>query len=560
MSSSPSLRLGWLLGLLAWSVPFFAQENAPFRIGILGCHRQFEPAPALVRYLESELDLALWVGDNIYADTQTDFEHLEVCYQALANKPAFQQLRQQVPYAATWDDHDYGDNNEWKDYPLKAESKALFRRFWQLEEKIPADQPGIYYAETLSVQGQAVQLILLDVRYHRDAPGGPTGDMLGEPQWTWLAGQLEQPADLRLIVSGTQVLLEKESGFETWDQYPQARRRLFDLLREKQVERVAFITGDQHYGEVCRMAGALDFDAVEFQFAGLNQTEDPAYNPLRVSRAAATLHSYALLDLQLRPTDTEVPHLLFRVFDAQTNQPELMYRVNLSELSLGLNFGADTAFAKQKQVQLAQSYAQLEIRYTLDGSEPQARSTLYTGPFELKQSTLVQARLFDWATGQARSRPYAQAYEKLALIEPVKAQPEGEGLAFRYVEGTFSRLPDFDAQPSVKQGRVGKPDLAAVGHREDHFAVEFAGWVEVPADGGYTFVLTSDDGSALTLHDRLIIDNDGSHSPRERRGKLALKKGLHPFKLAYFEDYSGQSLRLYVLDEAGEEVGVQYWR
>lgn len=532
---------GWLL-VGSW-FPALAQPDMPFRIAILGCHRQFEPAPALVRYVQAQPDLCLWIGDNIYADTQSDLDHLRRCYDALEAKPAFRQLKAAAPYLATWDDHDFGDNDEVKTYPLKVESQALFRAFWELESAIPAGQAGIYYAERHVVQGKTVQIIMLDVRYHRDEPG-PAADMLGEAQWRWLGAQLQQPADLRLIVSGTQVLLPAEAGSETWDQYPQARQRLFDLIEATEAEGVVFITGDQHYGEVCRRRGLLGYDAIELQFAGINQIEAPEFNPYRVAPASRSLHSYALLDLYLQPSATEVPHLLFRIFDAMTDATELIYRVNLDEISLQVAFDADTAFVREKMVHLQQSYPQYVLRYTLDGRDPDARSPQYEGPFRIRTSTLVKARLFG-PEGQPRSRVFAQAYEQL---QPQAArQPGGvlaQGVRYSYVEGEFAQLPDFEA---VVPTQIGTAQRFAVDAwpRQDHFALRYQGLLKVPADGVYTFVLASDDGSALYLNDRLVVDNDGSHSRRVRQGRVALQAGYHAFDLRYFEDYAGQALEVW---------------
>lgn len=549
-----------LICLLAPPLP--AQPPKPegtYRIGILGCHRQFEPAPALVRYLSSELDLALWIGDNIYADTRTDIGYLDSCYQALGAKPAFRQLMATTPYLATWDDHDYGDNDEWKDYPLKGESKALFRRFWHLEDQIPTEQPGIYYAQQLKVGNQQLQIILLDVRYNRDEPG-PFADLLGEAQWTWLASQLRQPADLRLIVSGTQVLLDKESGSESWDQYPQAQARLFDLIRRSEAERVVFITGDQHYGEVCRLSGGVDYDVVELQFSGINQTENPEYNPLRVAPAAHTLHSYALLDLQFEPSAYDPPHLLFRVFDAMSNETQLTYRVNFSELTLDLQFATDTAFVQRKDVYIRHRYPQLVVRYTTDGQIPGPDSPLYEGPFELKETTTVRARLFDQA-GFARSKVFTQTYAYLYPLSSVAAGPVAPGLRYRYVEGEFSQLPDFETQAITRSGIVEDLRLDRLAPRPDHFAVEYTGFIEVLEEGLYTFSLTSDDGSALYLHDRLLVDNNGSHSKRMRTGRIALKKGLHPIRLRYFEDYDGEYLDLKVRTQSADHpISFFYYR
>lgn len=60
----------------------------------------------------------------------------------------------------------------------------------------------------------------------------------------------------------------------------------------------------------------------------------------------------------------------------------------------------------------------------------------------------------------------------------------------------------------------------------------------------YRFTLTSDDGSKLYIDDQLIVDNDGSHSVRERSGFVRLAKGFHRMRLEYFEDTMGSTLSL----------------
>jgi hypothetical protein len=77
---------------------------------------------------------------------------------------------------------------------------------------------------------------------------------------------------------------------------------------------------------------------------------------------------------------------------------------------------------------------------------------------------------------------------------------------------------------------------------EDHFAYCFTGYIDIPADGIWWFSTKSDDGSALYIDGVCVVNNDGSHSPVVVEGQIPLKKGLHPYKLLYFEDYEGQEL------------------
>jgi len=305
------------------------------RVAIIGCHQQPHPAPALERYVAAKPDVVLWVGDNVYADTKDDPSHIERCYEMLEGKPGFKELRERSTFLAVWDDHDYGMNDDGKNYALKTQSHAIFRKFWRHEDRIPADRPGVYHAQVFGAPGKRLQVIMLDGRYNRDDPGD-SADTLGEAQWAWLAEQLKKPAELRLIVSGYQVLLDRDTKFETWAKFPKAQERLFRLIRDVGAGGVVFIAGDQHYGEVSRLRGALGYDAVELMFAGINQDESWVFNSARVSPVANSKHSYAYIDIQWTATtgdNADPAHLLFRCFDATNDALELTYRVNLNELN-----------------------------------------------------------------------------------------------------------------------------------------------------------------------------------------------------------------------------------
>lgn len=528
-------------GVVAQSLP--SHHPGFTRIAILGCHKQFEPAPALHRYVQQLPDLCLWIGDNVYADTEADPTYLKRCYDALAAKPAFQQLREAAPWMATWDDHDFGLNNAGKEYPLKAESKAIFREFWELEAEIPAAQAGIYYARTYAINGKRLQIIMLDVRYERDPPFSG-GDVLGEAQWAWLEAQLQQEADLRLLVSGFQLLLDASSGSETWAKFPQAQERLFQLIRTTRAEGVVFLTGDQHYGEVGRRPHTLPYDAVELQFAGINQIESPEFNSHRVSPVIQSQHSYALLDIHWQQTEADLPYLSFRIYDALADELELVYRVNLQELLLQLHIAGAPRFVERQRIQLIHDHPGLEVRYTLDGGEPTLASPVYEQAFDISQSTVLKAQLY-YPDGQAASRVFSQSFERVPPLAAVAPPARlAVGLSFRYLEGNFSQLPDFSAQAATKTGIARSLDPMATAEQPDHFAIEYRGYLDIPVAGVYQFFLYSDDGARLYLHDQLVVDNDGSHSARLRQGSLALAKGLHPIRILYFEDYEGQTLQL----------------
>jgi len=125
------------------------------------------------------------------------------------------------------------------------------------------------------------------------------------------------------------------------------------------------------------------------------------------------------------------------------------------------------------------------------------------------------------------------------------SDPSGpvQGLDYAYYEGTWSGLPDFGALTPVATGALANADIS-VRLRNDSFGFVFTGYVEIPADGNYTFYTTSDDGSTLHIGSTLVVNNDGLHSKRERSGTIALTAGKHRIRVEFFEKGGGEVLEV----------------
>ncbi|QGN49624.1 DUF1080 domain-containing protein [Micromonospora sp. WMMC415] len=79
---------------------------------------------------------------------------------------------------------------------------------------------------------------------------------------------------------------------------------------------------------------------------------------------------------------------------------------------------------------------------------------------------------------------------------------------------------------------------------EDRFVTQVLGNLNVTQAGSYTFRLTSDDGSKLTIGSTVVVDHDGLHGPTPKEGTLTLAAGLHPLRLDHFERDGGQQITL----------------
>ncbi|AEG45430.1 family 16 glycoside hydrolase [Isoptericola variabilis] len=79
---------------------------------------------------------------------------------------------------------------------------------------------------------------------------------------------------------------------------------------------------------------------------------------------------------------------------------------------------------------------------------------------------------------------------------------------------------------------------------EDNFLTHAVGHIHAPVDGQYTFRLTSDDGSRLSIDGQVVIDHDGLHGETSKDGTVTLTAGPHELFVEHFEAGGGQVLRL----------------
>jgi hypothetical protein len=330
---------------------------------------------------------------------------------------------------------------------------------------------------------------------------------------------------------------------------------MFDLIKTTGAEHVIFLTGDQHYAEVARNRGALDYDAIELQFASVNQIETPEKNIHRVSTVASSKHSFAWLDLHLDETDYDQPYVNFTVKSHESGETEVFYRVNLSEIDRDFALTGNERFVDQTTISLSTEFDHLIPRAVFysgaDASkidelaDPSSQSLSLQERNTFNDSGIVKVALFDFE-GNRRSQVQSMQLTKLRPMNPLEMSRKDlkQGVNFRYVEGEFEDIPDFDQAQIIDSGIALDWDVEAMAGREDHYAFEFTGYLHVQEEGVYTFSTRSDDGSRLYIHDDLVVENGGSHSIRVRTGQIALKPGLHPIRLEYFEDYMGQHLEV----------------
>ena len=134
--------------------------------------------------------------------------------------------------------------------------------------------------------------------------------------------------------------------------------------------------------------------------------------------------------------------------------------------------------------------------------------------------------------------------EGLEMMPAQAAAPVEKGVAYRYYEGEFQCVDDIARIGTLAdEGMMQGFDITGA-KAADHFAYEFSAWLYIKETGVHKFRLNSDDGAMLYIDGQLVIDNDGSHSSREKFDRVLLEAGYHDIKVIYFDDTDGQILQV----------------
>ena len=270
-------------------------------LGFGSCLHQDRSMAILKTIEKKELDLFMFIGDNVYGDQKDgELDKLIRTYKQQYNN--LENFLKNVSTEFIWDDHDFGLNDGGSDYRYKDRAKELFLETW----KIPSQdqrrlRDGLYFDKMIEKNGLKVHLIFLDnrtfksewkltdefnkegkERYVKDFD--PDKTLLGKKQWQWLKEKLNEDSDIKIILSSLQIL-SLGHGWESWDKLPLERERLFNLIDESNLSNLFILSGDRHRGGFYSFKTDDNNDIYEFTSSSLNlpipfNTEEKG--PLRI--------------------------------------------------------------------------------------------------------------------------------------------------------------------------------------------------------------------------------------------------------------------------------------
>ena len=240
-------------------------------------------------------------------------------------------------------------------------------------------------------------------------------------------------------------------------------------------------------------------------------------------------------------TDVETETNGLMTYDRKINKmgAENVYRANNNIIPPSLASPVKI-FTDTYRVTLSNYRPGGKIYFTTDGKEPLTGTSIYSGPFVIKETTVVKAYT-EW--NDNRSRTTSFLIEKKEPIPAMDVSGLKPGLIASVYNGEFNELPDFHLlKPALR--RTVNEISHKLARRDSFFAIEFEGYLLIPADDVYGLSLISDDGSRLVLNGEEIISNDGIHGLREEGGYFPLGKGYHKIRVEYFQREGGMGLKL----------------
>lgn len=283
---------------------------------------------------DTSIDLVVHLGDYIYehapgdyGDTTIGRKHIpakeittlhdyRTRYAQYRLDPDLMKAHQMKPFVTTWDDHELANDayvegarnhqseseGTWGD--RKAAAIKAYEEWMPVREK-EQEHKDLYRSFQV---GDLLNLIMLDTRVAGRSVQcssmfdsiylDPSRTILGQPQYNWFSQELQSKAQWKII--GNQVpfghMYVAQERFakclylDGWDGYPIERERIIQLLENKNIKDVVWITGDYHSSfamENDREGTADDNDnvSVEFVVTSITSANEDEYTKDSLSLA-----------------------------------------------------------------------------------------------------------------------------------------------------------------------------------------------------------------------------------------------------------------------------------
>ena len=307
-----------------------------FRIAFGSCwHRWGIGHPMMDLVRERKPDALLMIGDNAVQDRmgKTGQARSDILLRDLA--PRWKTFCSEIPVYASWDDHDYAQNDASGILNVKftvedhSNVRDLFMQSWvNPEYGFVTEQQGIF----LKTRIGAADVIMTDNRYFRDHAKG-LNSFLGKEQMDWLKAQLLAcKAPFIILSCGTMWSDYVSNGKDSWGVYdPDGREEIFRFIEEHKIGGVLLISGDRHGARGFTIPRKDGFSFYEFEGACMGGRKGPPVtNPSWTTQLYGISDQYAFSEFEFDTTKAD-PEVTMRLIHESGNE---IYSVRLTRSQL----------------------------------------------------------------------------------------------------------------------------------------------------------------------------------------------------------------------------------
>lgn len=269
-------------------------------------------------------------GDMAAQDRNNDIAMHRADYLLRDFHNAWKKLAATIPVYATWDDHDYFDNDLYNvpEGFTEEDKKAvsdIFRISWNNPPYGSGDDGhGVFFRTRIG----PADVIMLDNRYFREK-----GSYLGDEQMDWLEQQLLDCKGPFIILSnGTMWSDYVSNGKDSWGVFdPEGREKIFRLIEKNRIGGVLLISGDRHGARGFTIPRTSSFKFYEFEGGSLGGRVGPP--PIRAdwdTQLYGVSGEYAFGEFSFN-TELPDPQVTFRLIHERGT---VFYEITLTKSEL----------------------------------------------------------------------------------------------------------------------------------------------------------------------------------------------------------------------------------
>lgn len=260
------------------------------------------------RVAQVKPDFVMISGDTCYADQNNNGDEAGYWRRYCDARTKLSHFRQKIliPTMATWDDHDYGQNNGDHTFNKKNMVRDIFQLFWDSEQRKGFVRgPG----QSFLFSGFGQRFFMLDGRYFKDRDSS-TNTMLGSEQEEFLLSNLDKGKDPAWLMNGVMFFGGYLSGAEAFEKNHSANFK--QLLKEiSQVEApVNFVSGDVHFSEAMKIEPQiLGYETMEYVSSSIHSSYFPGFQLRSKNKrrlGATSVHNFMIFDCSVSGGDWNI--------------------------------------------------------------------------------------------------------------------------------------------------------------------------------------------------------------------------------------------------------------